>query len=149
MFKGEVMRKHCLRILIALIGVAGLGIATKGQAVDQIVVTVPYKFVVAGTALPAGTYRVKRLKDADPGVLILSSSENRGSAMVLPTIQVDSSSADKVQVSFEEVGGEHFLSKIETADHVFTIAVSRSEILEAAARSHGGSSASRSSDGNN
>jgi hypothetical protein len=38
-FQGEMMRKP--RILIALIGLAGLGMAAKGQAVDQIVVNIP------------------------------------------------------------------------------------------------------------
>ncbi len=142
------MRKQCLRILIALIGAAGLGMAAKGQVVDQIVVNIPYEFVVGGKTLPAGTYTVKRLSDTDPSVLILSSFENRASAIVLPT-QVESSSDDKTQVSFEEVGGEHFLSKIETADHLFTISVSRSAILEAAAKSHSGTSASGSSAGSN
>jgi hypothetical protein len=147
-FKGEIMRKQYLRILMALIGVAGLGMAAKGQAVDQIVVNIPYEFVVAGKTLPAGTYRVKRLSDTDPNVLILSSFENRASAMVLAT-QVASSSDDKVHVSFAEVGGEYFLSKIETADNSFTIPVSRLAILEAAAKSHSGTSASGSASGSN
>jgi len=142
------MRKQCLRILIALIGITSLGMAARGQAIDQIVLNIPYEFVVAGKTLPAGTYRVKRLSDTDSSVLILSSFENRTNAIVLPTTEVDSSSAAKVQVSFEKVGGEHFLSKIETADHLFTIAVSRSEILDAAARSNSGTSASGNSAGN-
>jgi hypothetical protein len=91
---------------------------------------------------------VKRLRDGDPDVLILTSFENRTNAIVLPTTKVDSSSADKAHVSFEEVGGEYFLSKIETADHVFTIAMSRSEILDATSRSNSGTSASGSSAGN-
>jgi hypothetical protein len=149
MFKGETMRKHYLRILIALIGVAALGMAAKGQAVDQIVVKIPYEFVVAGKTLPAGTYRVNRLSETHQGPLILTSVENGASAMFLLTTQVESSSADNINVSFEQVGGQHFLSKIETADHVFTIPVSRSEILEATARSHSGTSASGSSAGSN
>jgi hypothetical protein len=149
MFKGEIMRKHCLRILIALIGIAGLGAAAKGQAGDQIVVNIPYEFVVAGKTLPSGTYRVNRLSDIHPEVLILSSFENRASAMLLSSTRVESSSADKPEVSFEQIDGQRFLSKIETANHVFTIPVSRSEILETAARSHSGTSASARSDGNN
>jgi hypothetical protein len=141
------MRNQYLRILIALIGVAGLGMAAKGQAVDQIVLKVPYDFVAAGKTLPAGTYRVNRLREADPDILVLSSFENRASAIVFPTTHVDRS-GDKVQVSFEQVGSEHFLSKIETADHVFTVPVSHSEILEAAARSQSGTSASGTSAGN-
>jgi hypothetical protein len=148
MFKGEIMRKHYLRILIALIGVAGLGVAAKGQAVDQIVVNIPYEFVVAGKTLPPGTYRVNRLSDIAPEVLILSSFESRATMMVRSTA-VESTHANKPEVSFEQVDGQHFLSKIETADHVFTIPVSRSEILEAAARSRNGTSASGRSDGSN
>ena len=143
------MRKHYLRFLIALIGIAGLGVAAKGQAVDQIVVKIPYEFVVAGKTLPAGTYRVNRLSDIHPEVLILSSFENGTSEMLLSSTRVESSSADKPEVSFEQIDGQHFLSKIETANHVFTIPVSRSEILEATARSHSGTSASGRSDGSN
>jgi hypothetical protein len=148
MFKGEIMGKHYLRILIALIGVAGLGVAAKGQVVDQIVVNIPYEFVVAGKTLPPGAYRVNRLTDTDSGSLILSSFESRAGVMVRST-SVESTKADKPEVSFEQVDGQHFLSEIKTADHVFTIPVSRSEILEAAARSHTGTSASGRSDGNN
>src|SRR5271168_2309658 len=118
------MRKQYLRILIVLIGLAGFGVAAKGQAFDQIVVNIPYDFVVAGNTLPAGTYRVNRVSINDRA-LILSSFENRASVIALAT-QVESSSADKAQVSFEQVGGERFLSKIETSNHVFTIPVSRS-----------------------
>ena len=142
------MRKQCLRILIALIGVAGLGMAARGQVSDQIEVNIPYEFVVAGKTLPAGTYRVNRLSDTNEETLVLSSLDSRARVMVLSTA-VESTQADKPEVSFEQVGGQHFLSKIETADHVFTIPVSRSEILEAAARSHSGASSSGRSDGNN
>jgi hypothetical protein len=142
------MRKHCLRILIALIGVAGLGMAAKAQVVDQIVVNIPYEFVVGGTTLPPGSYRVDRLSSTDSGALILSSFESSARVMVRST-SVESTQDDKPEVSFEQVDGQHFLSKIKTADHVFTIPVSRSEILEAAARSHSGTSASGPSDGNN
>ena len=142
------MRMHYLRILIALIGVAGLGMAARGQVSDQIQVNIPYEFVVAGKTLPAGTYRVNRLSDTNEETLVLSSLDSRARVMVLSTA-VESTQADKPEVSFEQVGGQHFLSKIETADHVFTIPVSRSEILEAAARSHSGASSSGRSDGSN
>ena len=136
------MRKHYLRFLIALIGVTGLGTAAKGQAVDQIVVNIiPYEFVVAGKTLPAPTYRVNRLSSIHPEVLILSHFESRAGLMVRST-EVESTRAYKREVSFEQIDGQHFLSKIETADHVFTIPVSRSEILEAVAKSARGTSAS-------
>src|SRR4029077_18186204 len=134
------MRKRYLRILIALIGVAGLGTAARGQVADQIVVNIPYEFVAAGKTLPAGTYRVNRVNSIDQEALILSSFENGAGAIVFST-QVENSSAYKAQVTFEQVGGQHFLSKIETADHLFIIPISRSAILEAAAKSPSGTSA--------
>jgi hypothetical protein len=141
-----MMRKQCLRILTALIGVAGLSVVTKGQAVDQIVVKIPYEFVVAGKTLPAGTYRVDRLRNSVARALVLSSFENRESVMVIPT-EVESSKADKAVVTFEQVGGEHFLSKVETGDKIFTLTVSRSAIMEAAVRSRSGASSSVSAAG--
>jgi hypothetical protein len=132
-----MMKKLCLRILVVLVGFAGLGVAAKAQVVDQIIVKIPFQFVVAGTTLPAGTYRVHRVWDETSEALILSSYENNAGVIVLPT-EVKSAPTDKTQVSFETAGDEHFLSKIETADNVFTIPVSRAAILLAMGKSHTG-----------
>jgi hypothetical protein len=133
------MRKQCLRILIAVLSVAGLGAAATGQSLDKIAVKVPYEFVVAGKTLPAGNYTVDRVTDGDPRALVLSSFDNHVSAIFLAT-DVEDSPAGKDEVSFEKVGGQHFVSQIKTSEHVFTIPVTRSEILEAAARSNSGAS---------
>jgi hypothetical protein len=135
-----------LRIAVALVSFAGLSITAEAQVVDQIVVTIPFEFVIAGKTLPAGPYRVKRVGVTDPRVLILNSLETRATAIIHST-WVENSDTDKNEVSFVQVGDEHFLSKIETPNHLFTISVSLSEILEAAAKSQ--SSASGSADGNN
>jgi hypothetical protein len=141
------MRKQCLRILIALIAFASLGTAAKGRAIDQIKVDIPYDFVVAGKTLPPGTYKVNRVTVSHQKGLVISSLDNRVSAIVLP-IEVEDSDVDKAQVSFEQVAGEHFLSKVETANHSFTIPIPRSATL-AAGRSLSGTSASRGSEATN
>ena len=129
------MKKLSLRIAVALVGFAGLGITAKAQVADQIVVTIPFEFVVAGKTLPAGTYRVNRVADDKWDGLIFRNFENRAAAIVRP-IAVESASADKATVSFEKAGGEHFLSKIQTGDNVFTIPVSRAAIQLASGKSH-------------
>lgn len=139
------MRKQCLRILITLIGLAGLGMAARAQVTDQIKVNIPYDFVISGKTLPAGTYRVNRLGGTDQITLVLSNFESRVRVMFI-SISVESIRADKPEVSFVQVGGQHFLS---TAEHVFTIPVPRAEIPEASARSHSGTTASGPSDGSN
>jgi hypothetical protein len=130
-----MMKKLCLRIAVALVSFAGLGITAKAEVVDQIVVTIPFEFVVAGKTLPAGTYRVNPVSDDRWGGLILSGVKNHASAIVLPN-EVENAPAEKAHVSFETAGNEHFLSKIETADSVFTIPVSRAAILLASGKSH-------------
>jgi hypothetical protein len=142
-----MMRKQCARILIALIVVAGLGVTARAQAPDQILVNIPYEFVVAGKTLPAGTYRVNPVSNNDHEASVLSSFESRATVMVLSS-SIESTQVSRPEVSFEQAGSQHFLSKIETADHVFTIPVSRSEILEAVARSHSGTSVSGTVAGN-
>jgi hypothetical protein len=130
-----MMKKLSLRIAVALVGLAGLGVAAKAWVPDQIVVTIPFEFVVDGKTLPAGTYRVNRVGDDRWDGLIFRSFENSAGVIVHP-IEVESAPADKTKVSFEKAGDEHFLSKIQTADHVFTIPVSRAAVLLASGKSH-------------
>jgi len=127
--------KKLLRIAVALVGFTGLGITARAQDADQIVVTIPFEFVVAGTTLPAGTYRVNRVGDDRWDGLIFRSFENRAGVIVHP-IEVESIPADKTHLSFEKAGDEHFLSKIQTAYHLFTIPVSPAAILLASGKSH-------------
>jgi hypothetical protein len=121
-----MMKKLYLRIAVALVGIAALGITTKAQAVDQIVVTVPFEFVVGGTTLPAGTYRVHRLSEDNPsGGLVLTSYENRVISTVLP-IEIESAHDNKPEVTFKTAAGQHLLSRIQTADNIFNIPISKS-----------------------
>jgi hypothetical protein len=143
----ETTKEQYLRSVITLIGFASFGITAKSQAVGQVAVNIPFEFAVAGKTLPVGNYRVNRVSHTDSRVLVLSSFENNVSALILPT-EVTSCFDEKAKLTFEQVGDEHFLSKVETADHVFTIPVSHAGILEAAGRSPSGTFASRSSAGN-
>ena len=78
--------------------------------------------------------------------LILTSYDKHTSVFVRPS-EIESASPDKPQVSFQRVGDQHFLSTIQTTWDVYHIPVSRSVIMEAAAKS-GNASTSGSSGGN-
>ena len=145
------MRKQYLRILIALISVAGFGVAAHGQTVDRITVKITHEFVVSGKVLPAGDYTVSRVNESNgANLLLISSFENRANAIVIPA-QFGSDSSDKVFVKFDVVGEQYFLTAIQTGDHLFTIPVSRKAIMEAqaAAKSHMGTTTPATSTGNN
>jgi hypothetical protein len=140
------MKKRFASILLTLVCVLGLGVTAKAQYRDQVavVVTIPFEFVAGGKTLPAGTYRVSRIsRDRFVG-LVFSSYENRSNVYVHP-VEIESTRSDKPGVSFEQVGEQHFLSRIETRTDVYNIPVSRSEIREAATRSHDKGSAAGNS----
>jgi hypothetical protein len=124
--KGETMKKNCVRIMSAFFGFAALAITAKGQAADQLVVNIPYEFVVSGKTLPAGSYRINRVNDDNERVLVISSPENHATVMVLSSEIAGKTDAEQPSVSFQQVGEQRLLSKIQTAEHVFTIPVKES-----------------------
>ena len=138
------MKKHFVSIATAFLGCAILALAATAQAADQLVVRIPYEFVVGGKTLPAGTYRVTRANATDTKELVLTSFENRAGVLIVSDV-VEGAQTDKPSLTFQQVGGQHFLTKIETEDHVFGITVSKSAVLVAATKSHGASAGSATS----
>jgi hypothetical protein len=130
-----MMKKQYLRILLAVVGFAGLGVTAKAQDLDQVIVTIPFEFVAAGKTLPAGTYRTNRISNDKHEGLILSSVENHVSVILHPA-KVEGTHNDNAKASFQETGDQRFLSTIETGDNIFTIPESSVAIQEASARSH-------------
>ena len=141
------MKRNYIRLLSSFFGLAAFATAARGQASDQLIVNIPYEFVVAGKTLPAGTYRVNRVSDRDQRELVISSFENRMAVLLLSS-EVSAARGQQPGVSFLEAGDQHFLSKIETAEHVFTIPVSNSLAQETAAKRQSGPSRSASSGSN-
>jgi hypothetical protein len=134
MLIGKFMKKYA-RILVAFTFLLGLGVAAKAEIRPQIVVTLPFEFVVNGKTLPAGTYTVKRFSEQPFDVLMLSSNDNGTSVFVHP-VEMEGASAYKPRVSFHKVGEEHFLTAIQTEDYVYNFSVSCSVILAATAKPH-------------
>jgi hypothetical protein len=117
------MKKQYLKIVLPVVAFIGFSAVAQAEVRDEIVVTLPFDFVVSGENLPAGTYTVSRLSDDKLDGLILSSQRNHVSVVVHPTA-VGDAVADKPSVSFNHVGNSHFLSQIETAYDKYTIVVS-------------------------
>lgn len=125
------MKRHVSRILLALVGFAGLSGIAKAQTSREIVVTLPFEFMVAGKTLPAGTYTVSLLSD-DKFDLILSNQARRVSVLVHP-IEVENAHADKPSISFERVGESRFLTRIATVDNVYSIPISGLAMIDESA----------------
>ena len=139
------MKKY-VNILVALVCLLGLGVAAKANIRTEAIVTVPFEFVVGGKTLPAGTYTVSSLDDKHQGLVLRNHKD--GTSVFVHPFEVESASADNPQVSFERVGEEHFLSRIQTSTDVYNIPVYRSDIVVAEARANGKTSASAGSGSN-
>jgi hypothetical protein len=140
------MKMKFASLLLTLICLLGLSATAKADIRGQIRVTLPFEFVVDGETLPAGTYTLSTFSDDKFDGLILSDRNHRVSVFVHP-IEIAGASADKPQVSFRRVGGQLFLTRIQTAYDVYNIPVPRSVIVQFANGSHGNGTASASSSG--
>ncbi len=133
-------------VLLTLICLLGLSAAAMADIRDQIRVTLPFEFVVDGETFPAGTYTLSTFSDDKFDGLVLSNHDHRMSVFVHP-IEIKGASTDKPQVSFQRVGQQLFLTRIQTAYDVYNIPVPRSVIMQFADRSHGKETASEGSSG--
>ena len=129
------MKKQYFAVLFALTCVLALALNARAQGEDTVVVTVPYDFVAGGAVFPAGTFRVSRIDTGGERELRISSYESGASAFLLPTTFAEAP-AEQPQLSFETIGDKHFLSKIQTANGVYTIALPRSAIELAQKEQH-------------
>ena len=116
------MFKQCLSAVLTLTCLLGSSLTAQAQDSRSIVVNVPFEFIAGTTVLPAGTYSVERASpDSDPALFIHSYGN---SVFVLP-VAFDGITSGHVSARFEQVGNEHFLSRIETPAGAYTIAISR------------------------
>jgi hypothetical protein len=139
------MKRNYFRVFVVSLFVASFGVAAQAGEPDQLLVNIPYDFVVSGKTLPAGAYHVSRFGDGDLHELAIRSVET-GSTVFTLSSEVKSVSSNQPKVTLEGSGQQHFLSKIQTADHIFTIPVSKSALAEAAAESGRGSYVSGTSE---
>src|SRR5260370_20985130 len=82
---GEIMKKKYACILLTLVGLLGLGVAAKAQIPGEIVVTLPFEFVVSSKTLPAGTHTLNRFSDDRLERLLLTSYQKHTTLSLHPT----------------------------------------------------------------
>ena len=122
------MKRNYFRMFVVSLFVASFGVAAQAAEPDQLIVNIPYDFVVSGKTLPAGAYRLSRLSDGNLYELVIRSVETGSSVFTLSS-EIESVSG-KPKVTLQGSGDQHFLAKVQTADHIFTIPVSKSALAE-------------------
>jgi hypothetical protein len=131
------MTKSLLTIALTLTVLLGVGMNALAQDSDRVVVKVPFEFVAGTKTLPAGTYTISRVSPGTNSSLIVKSYDN--GAFVLP-VEADTVNGGSPKLTFEEVGGKHFLSKVETPDRIYNIGTSPEMIKLGQVRDNGSTS---------
>jgi hypothetical protein len=127
---GDKMKHQWANVLLLITSLFGLTAGAKAATHREVIVNIPYEFVVTGHTLPAGTYTVSRLSDDRLAGLSIVSGEQRAGILVLAN-QFENRRTDDIKVSFERVGGMYFLRSIEAMDGVYTFPLTHSALLMA------------------
>ncbi len=131
------MKNSYLIAVAALALLLGADISARAQDVDKVTVTVPFAFVAGGATLPAGEYTVNRI---NPGVnreLAIRAYDKTG-VLVVPIVFDDASaSAAPPKVSFEQIGGQYFLTKVGTPDGVYIFGMPKAMVALAQVKDQG------------
>lgn len=108
------MKKTSLVLLLAgVVSLAGV-FSARAQTTDPALVKVPFKFIVGGKLLPAGSYRISA-QTPDAAILLVSSVERKGISAIAVTqglANQSSSTGSAVHVAFKNYDGQYFLSMV-------------------------------------
>jgi hypothetical protein len=112
------MKTSYFTAVLTLTCLLGLGISARAQDTEGVRVNVPFEFVAGGATLPAGTYTVGRVS-LEPYSTIAITGYGHG-ALVLP-IAIEGARSEQPKLSFEYVGGKHFLREAATSGGTFAL----------------------------
>jgi hypothetical protein len=108
------MRKLSINFVLVTIVTAAMAVVTASiarAAEDQVVVRVPFSFIVGDTRLPAGAYIVKEMSE-DLSVVSIASMDGRHSVLTMTIALPGDEAAVQPEVVFEKFGGQYFLARV-------------------------------------
>jgi hypothetical protein len=89
---------------------AGSQFAASAQTPQHLAVNVPFDFVAGDRQLPAGRYRVRRIKLDSASALLIESADGRARATVLTNAARGASG--RATLTFKQYGDQHFLAGV-------------------------------------
>jgi hypothetical protein len=131
--KGEGMKRNLFRGLLVSLFAVGLGAAAHAQEPDRLIVDIPYDFVLNGTSLPAGKYKVERYDFNDVRMLVLIDAESNKPRLTFAG-ELSGAHPTRPSVTLHQVGDQRFLTQIQTAEHVFELPQTKAAFKAAAAK---------------
>jgi hypothetical protein len=104
------MKKVCK--LLGLLGALALGttLVSAADVADLVQVNIPFSFVLAGKAFPAGQYRIK---ETDAGLLLVQGEGGAGIALTVPAEKLKA--AQGPALTFTANNGREYLVRVQGA----------------------------------
>jgi hypothetical protein len=104
------MKKQISRALLGIAATLALTVAAYAQTARAVVVQIPFDFVAGQKELPAGRYRVSRVRSEAEITILIRSEDGRASAVVLTNTGEGNPRA--AALTFRRHGDRYFLAAI-------------------------------------
>lgn len=105
-----------IRTLSRITGMLGLALlvaAQPGRAQEPVLANIPFAFTVGNMTLPAGEYRVEKVRDGSPALLIQRTDRGASIIVVTSAVEVNRPQA-QTKLIFHRYGKQCFLSQVWT-----------------------------------
>ena len=107
------MKKAMFRIGLML-ALAFLAAAQFVRAQEPVQASIPFAFTAGDTALPAGEYRVEKVRDGS-SILLIRCTEGKPAIMVATLPAATSEPQEKTKLIFHRYGNRYFLAQVWSA----------------------------------
>jgi len=109
--RAEMKKNFLIAVMSFVLSISGLTTA-RAQVVDTVEADIPFGFTINDTTMPAGKYSIKRVSAENPGVMVISSTnEHRNVLFVVNSAQAKSE-PHQTELIFDRVDDQYFLSEI-------------------------------------
>ena len=109
--------------------ITGIAVLAQTSNAEEMRVSVPHDFVVAGRLLHAGTYTVSRESSTSSfrTLRLVNVEGKQAAALVLP-ITFESKTSDEARLTFEQSGDVYTLAAIQTGSGIYTLAPESNQV---------------------
>ena len=105
-----------MKTLGRITGMLALALLTThvGRAQEPVLANIPFAFTVGNMTLPAGQYRVEKVRDGSPALLI-QRTDRSASMMVIASAVEANAPQTQTKLVFHRYGNQCYLSQVWTA----------------------------------
>jgi hypothetical protein len=106
--------KKTLRRISGVLALAFLAAAPAVRAQDALLVNIPFAFTAGQMTLPAGEYRIQKVGDNSPALLIQRTDRSAAELVMSMAVDTNRKQPEQSKAVFHKYGERYFLAQIWT-----------------------------------